>query len=310
MQQPDLPPEQSLSKQNAAPEPAPASALAPANMHSSTPPNPSPQASASIPLPQARPAFYVPMAKPAVSRFILGVLLAAFFVQVVYGIVRYDSWMTFTGTDIRALVDLGAKVNPYIAQGEVWRLFTATLLHDGIIHLMFNLYALFALGPMLEAYVGPRRFLIIYLLGGLFGSLLSYAFSQSVAVGASGAIFGIIGATTVYFFRYRNNFGAQGRAILQNMIVVIVINLIFGLSAGYIDNWGHIGGLLGGALVALGIMPQYETPSVVRYGAQPLEEVKRQRWEWIWAIICTLVFIGGVMLVTWHYQNLLPSLTL
>lgn len=301
MYQPELPPEQNKPPEHPALS-TPVPAGAPPNVRPGTPPN--------MPPPLERPTFFVPMAKPIVSRFILGVLLAVFFVQVVYGIVRYDSWMTFTGSDIRALVDLGAKVNPYVAQGEIWRLFTATLLHDGILHLMFNLYALFALGPMLEAYVGPRRFLIIYLLGGLFGSLLSYAFSQSVSVGASGAIFGIIGATTVYFFRYRNNFGSQGRAILQNMIVVIVINLLFGLSAGYIDNWGHIGGLLGGALVGLGIMPQYETPSVVRYGAQPLEEVKRQRWEWIWVIICTLVFVGGVMLVTWHYQNLLPSLTL
>ena len=304
MYQPELPPEQNSPPEPPslpAPVPAPLSAGAPPNVRPGTPPN--------MPPPLERPTFYVPMAKPVVSRLILGVLLAVFFVQVVYGIVRYDSWMTFTGADIRALVDLGAKVNPYVAQGEIWRLFTATLLHDGILHLMFNLYALFALGPMLEAYVGPRRFLIIYLLGGLFGSLLSYAFSQSVSVGASGAIFGIIGATTVYFFRYRKNFGSQGRAILQNMIFVIVINLLFGLSAGYIDNWGHIGGLLGGALVGLGIMPQYEAPSVVRYGAQPLEEVKRQRWEWIWVIICTLVFVGGVMVVTWHYQNLLPSLT-
>jgi rhomboid protease GluP len=255
-----------------------------------------------FPLPQERPTFYVPMAKPMVSRVILGALLATFFVQVVYGIVVYDSWMTFTGSDIRALVDLGAKVNPYIAAGEYWRLFTATLLHDGIIHLMFNLYALFALGPMLEAYIGPRRFLIIYLLGGLFGSLLSYAFSDSVSVGASGAIFGIIGATTVYFFRYRNNFGAQGRAILQNMVVVIVINLIFGLSAGYIDNWGHMGGLLGGALVTVGLMPRYEPPAVVRYGAQPLVEVQRRREEWVWVGICTLLFVVGVFLVNQTYR--------
>ena len=114
-----------------------------------------------MPMPQERPTFYVPMAKPMVSRVILGVLLVdVFCCRSSMGSWRYDSWMTFMGTDIRALVDLGAKVNPYIAPGEVWRLFTATLLHDGIIHLLFNLYALFALGPMLEAYIGPRRFLI------------------------------------------------------------------------------------------------------------------------------------------------------
>jgi rhomboid protease GluP len=215
--------------------------------------------------------------------------------------------MTFNDADIRALVDLGAKVNPLIAQGEVWRLFTATLLHNGIIHLMFNLYALFALGPMLEAYLGWRRFLIIYLLGGLFGSLMSYAFSESVSVGASGAIFGIIGATTVYFFRYRNNFGAQGRAILQNMVVVIVINLIFGFTAGYIDNFGHIGGLLGGALVTVGLMPRYEPPAVVRYGPQPMAEVPRRRAEILWVLFCTALFVGGVILVNLRYLSALSG---
>ena len=248
-----------------------------------------------------RPTFYIAMAKPVASRVILGVLLAMFVVQVLYSIIRYDSWTTFTGANIYALVDLGAKVNEYIADGEAWRLFTATLLHDGILHLFFNLYALFALGPMLEGYLGPLRFTIIYVLGGLFGSLLSYAFSPSISVGASGAIFGIIGATTVYFFRYRNNFGARGRAILQNMLVVIVINLIFGLSAGNIDNWGHIGGLLGGALVAVGLMPRYQPPAVVRYGPQPLEEVDRRPWELAWVVVCSILFVAGVLLVNQRY---------
>lgn len=251
--------------------------------------------------PQQRPSFYIAMSKPRISRVILGVLLAMFAVQVVYGIVRYDSWTTFTGANIYALVDLGAKVNEYIAAGEVWRLFTATLLHDGILHLFFNLYALFALGPMLESYLGPARFTAIYVLGGLFGSLLSYAFSPSISVGASGAIFGIIGATTVYFFRYRNNFGARGRSILQNMAVVIVINLAFGLSANNIDNWGHIGGLLGGAVVAAGLLPRYQPPSVVRYGPQPLEEVDRRSWELAWVVLCSILFVAGVLLVNQRY---------
>lgn len=275
----------------------------------STPPAPIPPASVSPGGPYRpggelqRPTFYIKMSKPIVSRVIMGVLLATFLIEVVYGVVRYGSWMTFSGANIYMLVDLGAKVNAYIAAGDVWRLFTATLLHDGILHLLFNLYALFALGPMLEAYIGPVRFACIYILGGLFGSLLSYAFSDSISVGASGAIFGIIGATTVYFFRYRDNFGAQGKAILQNMVVVIIINLVFGLSSGYIDNWGHIGGLLGGALVAIGLVPRYQSPTVVRLGEQPLEEVKRRQWETLWVVGCTIIFIGGVMLVTYKYTH-------
>lgn len=252
--------------------------------------------------PQQRPTFYIAMSKPVVSRIILGVLLAMFIVQVLYGILFYGSWTSFTDTDIRVLVALGAKVNEYIAAGEVWRLFTATLLHGSIIHLFFNLYALFALGPMLEGYLGPARFTAIYVLGGLFGSLLSYAFSDSISVGASGAIFGVIGATTVYFFRYRNNFGAHGRAVLQNMIVVIVINLLFGLSASNIDNWGHIGGLLGGAFVAVGLLPHYQPPAAVRYGPQPLEEADRRPWELAWVIGCSVLFVVGVLLVNRLYQ--------
>jgi rhomboid protease GluP len=248
------------------------------------------------------------MSKPVVSRVIMGVLLGMFFIEVVYGVAQYNSWMTFTGANPNALFDLGAKINENIAAGEYWRLFTATLLHDGIIHLLFNLYALFALGPMLEAYLGPARFVAIYVLGGLFGSLFSYAFSAAPAVGASGAIFGIIGATTVYFFRYRNNFGSQGRAILQNMLVVIVINLVFGLSAGNIDNWGHIGGLLGGAFVALGLVPEYQAPAVVRMGNQPLEVKNRRSWEVAWIVFCSIVFIVGVLLVNMKYNQALPKI--
>lgn len=250
-----------------------------------------------------RPQFYIPLAKPVISRIIMGVLLAVFVAEIIYGIARYNTWMSFTDTDIHVLVDMGAKVNVLIAAGDFWRLFTAMLLHDGIIHLLFNLYALFALGPLLEAYVGPARFLAIYVLGGLFGSLLSYALSSSPSVGASGAIFGIIGATTVYFFRYRHNLGPQGRAILQNMVVVIIINLVFGFTAGFIDNWGHIGGLIGGAIVAVGLVPQYKAPDAVVAGDQPLQEVNRRGLEIAWVVGCTLVFVAGVWLTNMRYAD-------
>ena len=253
-----------------------------------------------------RPVFYIRMARPVVSRVIMGVLLAVFLIEVLYGMVAYGTRMTFGGTEICVLIDLGAKVNPMIAAGQYWRLFTATLLHDGIIHLLFNLYALYALGPMLEAYVGSIRFTTIYLLGGLMGSLASYAWSGSVSVGASGAVFAVIGATTVYFARYHRNFGAQGRAILQNMVVVIVINLLFGLGSGYIDNWGHIGGLVGGMLVAWGILPRYQPPSVVRMGEQPLEVAERRGLEIAWTVGVVALFVAGVFLVTVNYPN--PSL--
>ncbi len=250
----------------------------------------------------ARPTFYLRLSKPVTSRVLMVVLLVGFLIEIVYGVVAYDTWMTFNGTDIMVLVDLGAKVNILIAAGEYWRLFTATLLHGGILHLLFNLYALFALGPLLEAYVGPLRFLAIYMVAGLYGSLASYAFADSISVGASGAIFGIVGATTVYFFRYRDNFGAQARAVLQNMVVIVVINLVFGLSAGNIDNWGHMGGLAGGALAALGLLPRYRRPAAVFSGHHALEVEERRLAEIGWVFLCFALFAAGVYVVTQNYQ--------
>ncbi len=250
----------------------------------------------------ARPTFYLRLSKPVVSRVLMGVLLVAFVVEIVYGVVQHGSWVTFGATNIWVLVELGAKVNLLIAAGEYWRLFTATLLHSGIMHLLFNLYALFALGPLLEAYVGPIRFLAIYLMAGLYGSLASYAFSDSVSVGASGAIFGIIGATTVYFFRYRDNFGAQARSVLQNMVVIIVINLVFGLTAGSVDNWGHMGGLAGGALVAWGLLPRYRRPVAAVTGHHALEVEERRFAEIGWVFLSFALFAAGVYVVTQNYQ--------
>ncbi len=250
----------------------------------------------------ARPTFYLRLSKPVTSRVLMVVLLVGFLIEIVYGVVAYDTWMTFNGTDIMVLVDLGAKVNILIAAGEYWRLFTATLLHGGILHLLFNLYALFALGPLLEAYVGPLRFLAIYMIAGLYGSLASYAFADSISVGASGAIFGIVGATTVYFFRYRDNFGAQARAVLQNMVVIVVINLVFGLSAGNIDNWGHMGGLAGGALASLGLLPRYRRPAAVFSGHHALEVEERRIAEIGWVFLCFALFAAGVYAVTQNYQ--------
>lgn len=238
-----------------------------------------------------RPQFYIERTKPTFTRILIGINLTVFIGMIVYGYLVYG---TINGTeDMRVLVDFGAKVGPLVATGQSWRLFTAMFLHIGVLHLLFNLYALYALGPMVEGYFGHVRFLAIYLVGGLFGSLASYAFSPAVSAGASGAIFALAGATTVYFLRYRDNFGAQGRAILQNMLVVIGINLVFGLSARGIDNFAHMGGLVGGAVMAWGLLPRYQVPAVVRMGSQPLAEENRRVIELLWVSLAIgLLFVG------------------
>ena len=161
------------------------------------------------------------------------------------------------GADMMTLVRFGAKVNALIVQGEVWRLFTAMFLHIGLLHLLFNQYALAIFGRELESVTGTLRFAVIYLLSGLAGSLLSFAFSPNPSAGASGAIFGLIGAMTLFFWRNREILGPYAQQRMRNLLFLIFINIALFGQARTIDNWAHIGGLLTGALVALVLVPAY-----------------------------------------------------
>ena len=249
-------------------------------------------------IPQAfeasQPRFYIKRVPPTFTRILIGINVAVFLIMTLYGYMVYDTW---NGTqNLNVLVEFGAKYTPLILDGQYWRLLTAMFIHIGPMHLAFNLYALYALGPMVEGYYGHWRFLAIYFVAGLCGSLASYAFTPAISAGASGAIFGLAGAITVYFLKYRENFGAQGKAILQNMLFIIVINMVFGLSMGNIDNWGHIGGLIGGALVAWGLLPRYRAPSVVRMGSQPLDEENRTLVEFFWVTVVFGLILAGIYL--------------
>jgi membrane associated rhomboid family serine protease len=143
---------------------------------------------------------------------------------------------------------------PSIAAGEWWRLLTPMILHGGALHLLLNSFVLWIYGPDVEQAFGTPRFLALYLVGGFMGSVGSYAFGPcpQPSVGASGAIFGIVGALLVYLFRRRDS--AMIQQYMRGIIGFVVINLLFGfvLSAS-IDNFAHIGGLLGGALVGFGV---------------------------------------------------------
>ena len=254
------------------------------------------QGQAANPYAEQRPSFFIRLTPPLVTRILLGINVAVFVAMTAYGYFAYGTLLGSQNNQV--LFDFGAKFNAAIAQGQTWRLFTAMFLHIGAIHLLVNLYALNALGPLVEGYFGHQRFTAIYILGGLFGSLASYAFSLNPSAGASGAIFGLAGATTVYFLRYRENFGARGRAILQNMLLIIGINLVFGLSVPGIDNWGHIGGLLGGALVAYGLLPKYRRPSVLAAGPQALQVEQNLSLLVGWVILCIALLALGVEFAT------------
>jgi len=157
--------------------------------------------------------------------------------------------MTIAGgsTNVFVLQSFGAKVNVLIASGQYWRLFTPMFLHIGIVHLFFNSYALYTYGTLVERLFGKVKFLIIYLASGLFGTVFSYMFSHPISAGASGAIFGLFGAL-LYFRKARR--GIFKRLLGANLIIVIGFNLIYGFTRSGIDNWGHIGGLVGGFLIS------------------------------------------------------------
>ena len=131
--------------------------------------------------------------------------------------------------------------------GEYYRLITATFLHGGLLHIALNMYVLWILGSFMEPSLGSVRFLIVYFVSGLAASATSYWLGpvQQLGVGASGAIFGLLGAWVAFSFRRRDT--AVGAAQLRQALFWIGINLVFGFSVAGIDNFAHLGGLVSGA---------------------------------------------------------------
>jgi len=148
------------------------------------------------------------------------------------------------------LGEWGVKVNSLIIQGQLWRLITPIFLHGSIIHIAVNMYALFYIGPTLERFYGRQRYLTLFMLSGFAGNVLSFMFTQAPSLGSSTAIFGLLGAEGVLIYQNREIFGGIARRALSQVVIIAVINLIIGATLPGIDNWGHIGGLVGGSLFA------------------------------------------------------------
>ncbi len=164
--------------------------------------------------------------------------------------------MTLTGgsQSIANLIRFGAVNKSLIVDGQWWRLFTASFIHIGFAHILFNMYFLYQLGPVFERLYGSRNFLIIYLLAGIMGNLLTFAFGESntISAGASTSLYGLFGLALGIMLNYRGdeilrNFGAS-------FLTVIAINIIYSLASPSVGILGHLGGLLAGVLLA-GIFP-------------------------------------------------------
>ena len=161
------------------------------------------------------------------------------------------------------LLNLGASHGSHLMEGEYWRLVMPMFLHIGVVHLLINGYALFLLGRVLERIYGYGRFTLLYVSAGIASSALSMLLSDHVSAGASGSIFGIAGGLLIVGYHhpqavpqgFRRSF--LGRGILP----LIVLNLILGFALPVLDGWGHLGGLLGGALIAYWVKPPSADPN-------------------------------------------------
>ena len=173
------------------------------------------------------------------------ICLVMYFVIAIYG-------GNFINFDSNILAKFGANNIILVKSGEVWRLLTSAFLHVGLIHLFVNMYSLRVIGPSVEALIGKWKFIFIYLVSSISASLMSLVFTESniVSAGASGAIFGLMGALLYFGYHYRLYLND---AIKTQIIPVIVFNLLIGFMISGIDNGAHIGGLVGGYLATMAI---------------------------------------------------------
>lgn len=156
------------------------------------------------------------------------------------------------GSDVyQYIIDAYCIHGPSIRAGQYYRLLTGIFLHGNIVHLLFNCYALYVLGGQIESFFGKFKYIIIYLFSGLTGSLLSITLSGNVgSIGASGAIFGLMGALLYFGYHYRVYLG---NVVKSQIVPLILLNLAIGFISSGIDNWGHIGGLIGGIVITMAL---------------------------------------------------------
>lgn len=160
-----------------------------------------------------------------------------------------------------------------IKSGEYYRLFTGIFMHANILHLFFNCYALYVIGAQVESYLGKTKYILIYLYSGIVGALFSCLFTKGLSIGASGAIFGLMGALLYFGYYYRVYLG---NVLKSQLIPLIILNLVLGFLNTSIDNAAHIGGLIAGILITFGLGVKY----------------KSSNFEKVNGIIVSLIFIG------------------
>ena len=158
--------------------------------------------------------------------------------------------------DAYTLVQFGALYKPLVLGGDYYRLITTAFLHIGVVHLLVNCYSLYVIGSQLESFLGKFKFLFVYLVSALSGSLMSIIFNTHVSAGASGAIFGLLGSMLYFGYNYRV---FLGNVLKSQIIPLIILNFSLGFMMSGIDNAAHIGGLVGGVLSTMAVGLKHKT---------------------------------------------------
>jgi len=211
--------------------------------------------------------------KPRATYAILGLIAATFALQLASG----------STTSMRRLIDMGALVGPLVAQGEWWRLASSSLLHGGVMHVAFNTYVLFALGSMLERLLGTARFLVLYVVSGVAAALGSTLFIGGVSVGASGAIWGLLGAEAALAFGPSTILPGSVRRSAQR---ATLINLGINTVASFIPHVDWAAHFTGGAAGALLILTGIFIPQA--------KATKSAVWTGVAAVLATLFFGAAI----------------
>ncbi|MEO8954443.1 MAG: rhomboid family intramembrane serine protease [Ktedonobacteraceae bacterium] len=160
--------------------------------------------------------------------------------------------------DLGVLVNGGAQVNILVSEGQFWRIFTAMFIHFDIFHIGLNMLSLFFIGAAVEVFYGKWRYLVIYLASGIIGGIVTYFLMppETLAAGASGAIFGVFGALGVFYLVNRRAMGSYGRNAIMNWVFWLGLNLVFGFTTPGIGILDHLGGLVAGIVISLLLIPK------------------------------------------------------
>jgi len=198
--------------------------------------------------------------KAGITRVILAVNVVLFVMMVVT-----SEWMSLLAPPVSTLIEWGGNSGAStVVDGQYWRIVSGAFLHIGLLHLAMNMYFLWSMGPMIEQLFGQKRTFVIYMLSAIGGSLFSLLLNPTViSAGASGALLGLFGAMTAFFWRTRR-YTSPG--LLKRRLIFTVIFVVycfgFGLVNKHIDNGAHLGGLLTGFLAGLALLPRFEETRV------------------------------------------------